>query len=60
MRMVIHEGRKRQIRRMIAHVGYTVQRIIRVRVGPLKLGNLPAGRSRPLTRTEVAALFRAL
>lgn len=60
LRIVIHEGRKRQIRRMIASIGHDVLRLIRVRFGPLELGDLPSGRSRPLTREEVAALFRAL
>ncbi len=60
LRMVIHEGRKRQIRRMVASVGHNVLRLVRVRVGPLDLGNLPSGRSRTLTQEEIAALFRAL
>ena len=50
--LVIHEGRKRQIKRMGQAVGLSVRRLIRVRIGPLDLGDLPAGAHRPLTRAE--------
>jgi len=56
LRIVIHEGRKRQIRRMCAAVGHPVQRLIRVRMGPIKLGNLPIGGHRPLSAKEVRRL----
>jgi 23S rRNA pseudouridine2605 synthase len=56
LRMVIHEGRKRQIRRMCATVGNPVQRLIRVRMGPLRLGALKPGQWRPVTARELAAL----
>jgi len=56
LRFVIHEGRKRQIRRMCLAVGHPVLRLIRVRLGPLVLGDLPAGRWRYLTPKEVASL----
>jgi pseudouridine synthase len=52
----IHEGRNRQVRRMFEAVGYRVVRLQRVRVGPLELGNLRPGKSRPLTEAEVQAL----
>lgn len=58
-RFVIHEGRKRQIRRMVESLGREVLRLTRVRVGPLNLGSLPSGKFRRLTRDEVAALSRA-
>lgn len=58
LRMVLREGRKRQIRRMIEAVGYQVLRLIRVRMGPLRLGNLAPGAYRPLTREELAAIRR--
>lgn len=58
LRMIIHEGRKRQIRRMCEAVGLRVQRLIRVRIGPLELGDLPPGAHRPLTRAELATLRR--
>ena len=56
LRIVLREGRKRQIRRMIEAVGYYVLRLIRVRIGPLRLGALKPGCYRPLTSREVRAL----
>jgi pseudouridine synthase len=56
MSIILHEGRKRQIRRMCAAVGHPVQRLIRVRMGPLYLGDLKPGESRRLTRQEVKLL----
>ena len=55
----IHEGRNRQVRRMLEEVGYPVLRLRRVRVGPLALGSLRPGAWRMLTTDEVAALRRA-
>ncbi|HXX78067.1 MAG TPA: pseudouridine synthase [Ktedonobacteraceae bacterium] len=52
----IHEGRKRQVRRMLAAVGHPVLELSRVGIGPLNLGDLPAGRWRNLTEDEVHAL----
>ena len=59
LRLVIHEGRKRQVRRMLDAVGHPVRQLMRVAFGPLHLGTLAPGESRPLTTDEVAAL-RAL
>jgi 23S rRNA pseudouridine2605 synthase len=59
LRFVLHEGRKRQIRETCARAGLTVERLVRVRMGPLLLGRLPPGRSRRLSPAEVAALRRA-
>lgn len=56
LRIVVHEGRKRHIRRMCAAVGHPVQRLIRVRMGPIELGNLPVGGHRPLSVKEVRRL----
>ncbi|HHS98398.1 MAG TPA: rRNA pseudouridine synthase [Chloroflexi bacterium] len=56
LRVVLREGRKRQIRRVAAMLGHPVHRLIRVRVGPVRLGNLPPGRWRRLTPLEVRAL----
>ena len=54
--VTIHEGRNRQVRRMCAIAGLSVQRLIRVSEGALKLGDLPAGRWRYLADDEVKAL----
>lgn len=56
--MTIHEGRNRQIRRMLAALGHRVQRLVRMRIGPLWLGSLPRGAYRYLTPAEVSALKR--
>ncbi|HEY8394313.1 MAG TPA: pseudouridine synthase [Thermaerobacter sp.] len=57
--ITIREGRKRQVRRMCAAVGWRVLRLVRVAVGPLRLGDLAPGRWRPLRPEEVEALSRA-
>ena len=54
--LTIHEGRKRQVRRMLATVGLPVLTLKRVGIGTLTLGELPAGKWRYLTEAEVAAL----
>jgi 23S rRNA pseudouridine2605 synthase len=54
--VTLHEGRKRQVRRMLAAIEYPVLRLIRVRVGPLRLGDLPPGQWRALSAEEVAKL----
>jgi 23S rRNA pseudouridine2605 synthase len=56
LRLVLHEGRKRQVRRMCLAVGHPVERLIRVRIGPIELGDLPPGAYRHLTETELARL----
>ncbi len=57
--MVIQEGRKREIRLMCAAVGHPVQRLVRVQLGPLKLGDLPVGACRRLSGQELEELRRA-
>ncbi len=54
--LVLHEGRKRQVRRMLAAVGHPVLRLRRIRVGGLTLGTLPVGKFRHLTEREVSSL----
>lgn len=54
--ITIHEGRKRQVRRMIDHTGHSVIKLKRVRVGDLHIGDLPLGAYRQLTSDEVKAL----
>jgi 23S rRNA pseudouridine2605 synthase len=60
VRIVIHEGRNRVVRRMFEEVGYPVLRLIRTRIGPLQLGAIPRGRWRDLTDGELKALREAL
>lgn len=56
LRFIIGEGRNRQIRRMIDAFHHTVHRLIRVRIGPVTLGDLNKGEWRHLSRDEVGAL----
>lgn len=58
IRFILNEGRKRQIRRMCELVELEVVDLLRVRIGPLWLGDLPEGRWRALTATERDALIR--
>lgn len=55
--IAIHEGRKRQIRRMFAHLGHRVSALKRVRVGNLALGDLKEGQVRELTAREISRLM---
>ena len=54
--ITIHEGRNRQVRKMIASVGHQVVHLKRVRFGPVLLGDLPSGMWRKLTEKEIAKL----
>jgi 23S rRNA pseudouridine2605 synthase len=56
--IVMLEGRKREVRRMFEAIGHPVTRLVRVRLGPIRLGRLSPGRVRSLARTEVDALYR--
>jgi 23S rRNA pseudouridine2605 synthase len=56
----LREGRNREVRRMFDAVGVTVSRLIRVRYGPIELGKLRRGASRPLATEEIEALYRAV
>jgi 23S rRNA pseudouridine2605 synthase len=60
LRVTIHEGRNRQVRRMGEAVGHPVTRLVRTRIGPLRVGSLRPGQWRPLTVAEVRALERAV
>ena len=55
--VVIHEGKKRQVRLMFKAVGHSVMRLKRVGIGNLQLGNLPQGQYRLLTPREITALM---
>jgi 23S rRNA pseudouridine2605 synthase len=59
LRITIHEGRNRQVRRMCAAVGYPVLRLVRTRIGPLADRSLKPGQWRPLTQAEVRDLATA-
>lgn len=58
MLVTIHEGRNRQVRKMVEQVGHQVVLLRRIRFGPLKLGDLPRGMWRELTPEELEALDR--
>jgi 23S rRNA pseudouridine2605 synthase len=58
--IVLDEGRNRQIRRMLARVGHKVLRLKRIAVGPLILGDLPAGACRKLGPQDVELLMEAI
>ncbi|HEY1514877.1 MAG TPA: pseudouridine synthase [Solirubrobacteraceae bacterium] len=59
LELMIHEGRKRQVKRMCEAVGHPAKRLERVAFGPLSLGDLPRGRWRRLSPAEVDALMDA-
>jgi 23S rRNA pseudouridine2605 synthase len=54
------EGKNREVRRMMAAQRLTVLRLQRVQIGPIKLGELPAGRWRTLTEPEIKSLLGML
>ncbi len=58
--VVLHEGRNRVVRRMLEAVGYPVQRLVRVKVGPVSLGDLRPGRMRQLSHSELGELYRSV
>jgi 23S rRNA pseudouridine2605 synthase len=59
LEITLHEGRKRQVRRMCEAVGHPVAELTRVAFGPLGLGSLAPGAARRLTEAEVERLRRA-
>ena len=56
LRVILRQGINRQIRRMFYEVGYEVKRLVRIRVGRLRLGDLPRGHWRPLSTDELRSL----
>lgn len=56
VKLVLSEGRKREVRRMLGKVGYPVERLVRLAVGPIELGDLEAGQWRYLTQEEIKLL----
>jgi 23S rRNA pseudouridine2605 synthase len=59
LRIVLNEGKNREIRRMLARLGHKVLRLRRIAIGPVQLGNLKSGKARRLSAPELAALRRA-
>lgn len=57
--VVLHEGKKHVVRRILDEVGHPVLALSRVQVGPVRLGEIKPGRSRALTREEVGGLHKA-
>jgi len=57
LEVVLHEGRKHVVRRMLEQVGHPVQRLVRTAVGPVQLGGQRTGKLRRLTRAELAGLY---
>lgn len=60
LRIVIHEGRNRQVRRMCAAVGHDVTRLVRTRIGPLQDATLSPGAFRQLSLAEVRRLMESV
>ncbi|MCU1689448.1 MAG: pseudouridine synthase Rsu [Jatrophihabitantaceae bacterium] len=58
IQIVLHEGRKHIVRRMLATAGFPVQQLVRTAHGPITLGHLRSGAVRKLSRSELAALYR--
>ena len=57
VRITLHEGRNRIVRRTMEAVGHPVRRLSRVGIGPIRLGNLAVGKTRDLTREELGLLL---
>ncbi|MBK1788043.1 pseudouridine synthase [Prauserella cavernicola] len=58
--VVLHEGRKHIVRRLLAEVGHPVRKLVRTAVGDVQLGTSKQGALRPLNRAEVGGLYRAV
>ena len=56
----LHEGKYREVRRIFDALGYSVDKLKRIRFGPIRLGSLPVGRFQSLSREEVEALQRTV
>ncbi len=59
LQITLREGMNRQVRRMTAAVGHPTVRLVRVAIGPVRLGDLPPGQWRELTSGEIAQLAGA-
>jgi 23S rRNA pseudouridine2605 synthase len=56
LRIVLSEGKNREIRRMLARLGHKVMRLKRIAIGPVEIGRLAKGKSRPLMAAELRGL----
>lgn len=57
LELVLTEGKNREVRRLLSALGYTVDRLQRIQIGCVKLGELPEGRWRTLTESEIKSLL---
>lgn len=57
--IILHEGRKHVVRRLLEAVGHPVESLTRTNVGPVRIGDLKPGKTRPLNGSEIAALYEA-
>ncbi|TWU65685.1 pseudouridine synthase [Crateriforma conspicua] len=60
LEIVLREGKNREIRRILARLGHKVQKLRRIAIGPLRLGDVPAGAYRALRHDEVAKLYASV
>jgi 23S rRNA pseudouridine2605 synthase len=60
LHVTLREGRNREVRRIFEALSFTVSRLIRVRFGPIELGRLQRGETRPLQRHEIVRLYEAV
>jgi 23S rRNA pseudouridine2605 synthase len=60
LRLILTEGKKREVRRMCKALSINVLRLIRTRFGPVALGDLPSGQARELTTSEITALGQSV
>ncbi|OBJ72590.1 pseudouridine synthase [Mycobacterium sp. 1274756.6] len=60
VRVILHEGRNRIVRRLLAEVGHPVQELVRTDIGTVSLGDQRPGSLRPLRRNEIGELYKAV
>lgn len=58
--LVLHDGRNRIVRRLMEEVGHPVENLVRVQVGPIRLGDLRSGRTRVITGPELGSLMASV
>jgi len=55
--IILTEGRNRELRKIFSYFGYTIERLVRIRIGPIKIGTLGEGKYRIVTKAEMQALL---